>query len=190
MTQQHSGFSKNTYPDLYNKNIFGSSYNIAQKAYVPITKQSYPARDNRYPAYTGQMEDGRFITDYRPQCSKNIETGNQYNTKLWLINHSDYIINESRKRQVELTGASLAMANTVPPPANIVHSNAFYSEIQPSGYSSGIGVERSNNSTPDLFGTFKYAPTMTEIQNNRKNISFTSTYEGGRNTPRGSSILS
>jgi hypothetical protein len=131
------------------------------------------------------MEDARLVTDYRPQCTKNIRPAAQFNTKLWLINHANEVIDESRKRQVEWTGASLAMANTVPPPADIVHSNVFYSEVNPSGLKGGIGVERANVPCPMLFGTFTYEPTMAEIRNNRKNISLTTYYEGGRNSPRG-----
>jgi hypothetical protein len=94
-------------------------------------------------------------------------------------------MDESRRRQVEWTGASLVMANTVPPPADIVHSNAFYSEVNPTGLKGGIGVERANVPCPGLFGTFTYEPTMAEIRNNRKNINLTQYFEGGRNSPRG-----
>jgi hypothetical protein len=41
-----------------------------------------------------------------------------------MIHHADEMTDESRRRQVEWSGASLPLANTVPPPANIVHSNA------------------------------------------------------------------
>ena len=94
-------------------------------------------------------------------------------------------MDESRKRQVEWSGASLPLANTVPPPANVVHSNPFYSEVNPTFLQNGIGVERANANAPDLFGTFSYEPTMSEIRNNRKNIGLTQYYEGGRNTVRG-----
>jgi hypothetical protein len=179
------GFSRDTRPNLYQNPSFGTEYKAAKKAYNPPVKDIYPARDNRYSAYAGPMQDGRLVTDYRPQCSKNISPAAQFTTKLWLINHADEIMNESRKRQVEWTGASLAMANTVPPPADIVHSNVFYSEVNPTGLNGGIGVERANVPCPSLFGTFTYEPTMSEIRNNRKNISLTSFYEGGRNSPRG-----
>jgi hypothetical protein len=169
------GFSRDTRPNLYHNPPFGTEYKAAQKAYVPPVKDVYPARDNRYSAYAGPMQDARLVTDYRPQCSKNIRPAAQFNTKLWLINHADEVMDESRKRQVEWTGASLAMANTVPPPANIVHSNPFYSEVNTTGLKGGIGV----------FGTFTYEPTMDEIRNNRKNIGLTTYYEGGRNSPRG-----
>ncbi len=177
--------SKNTEPMLYSNPSFGSEYMAAHKAYIPQSKVVYPARDNRYPARAAAIEDGRLVTDYRPQCSKNVKPGQQFNTKLWLIHHSEEIMDESRRRQVEWSGASLAMSNTVPPPASIVHSTPFYSEINPTNLYDGIGVERANAAAPELFGTFSYEPTMGEIQNNRKNIGITPFYEGGRNSKRG-----
>lgn len=180
-----SGFSRDTFPNLYNRPVFGTEFNSAENAYNVPKKDNYPTRDQRYPAYSAPMQDARLVTDYRPQCSKNIKPGNQFYTKLWLINHADTLIDESRRRQVEWTGASLIMANTVPPPENIVHSNPFYSEISKTGFKNGQGIERSNTPAPQLFGTFTFEPTMTEIRNNRKNIGLTQYYEGGRNTPRG-----
>ena len=150
------GFSRDTLPNLYSDPAFGSEYRAAQKAYVPPAKDVYPARDNRYPAYAGPMADGRLVTDYRPQCTKNIAPADQFNTKKWMITHADELMDESRRRQVEWTGASLAMANTVPPPADVVHSNAFYSEVNPTHYQNGIGVERAGANAPALFGTFMY----------------------------------
>jgi hypothetical protein len=179
------GFSRDTLPNLYSDPAFGSEYRAAQKAYVPPAKDVYPARDNRYPAYAGPMADGRLVTDYRPHCTKNIRPDLQYNTKLWMINHASEVMDESRRRQVEWSGASLAMANTVPPPADVVHSNPFYSEVNPTHAPNGIGVERANAPCPSLFGTFQYEPTMAEIQGNRKNIKLTQYFEGGRNSPRG-----
>lgn len=179
------GFSRDTFPNLYSNPPFGSEYRAAQKAYVPPAKEVYPARDNRYPAYAGPLQDARLVTDYRSQCSKNISPGLQFNTKLWLINHADNVMEESRRRQVEWTGASLPMSSTVPPPADIVHSNPFYSEVNPTNLKYGIGVERANATAPPLFGTFSYEPTMSEIRSNRKNIGLTQYYEGGRNSPRG-----
>ncbi len=179
------GFSRDTRPNLFHNSQIGTEYKAAQKAYIPPVKDVYPARDNRYAAYAGPMQDARLVTDYRPQCSKNIRPAAQFTTKLWLINHANEVMDESRKRQVEWTGASLAMANTVPPPADIVHSNVFYSEVNPTGLKGGIGIERANVPCPNLFGTFTYEPTMTEIRNNRKNIQLTTYYEGGRNSPRG-----
>jgi hypothetical protein len=179
------GFSRDTKPNLYHNPPFGSEYRAAKKAYVPPVKDVYPARDNRYPAYAGPMADARLVTDYRPHCARNIRSDLQFNTKLWMVHHTDDVINESRRRQVEWTGASLPMANTVPPPADIVHSTPFYSELNPTNLKYGIGVERADASCPGLFGTFTYEPTMSEIRNNRKDIGLTKYYEGGRNSPRG-----
>jgi hypothetical protein len=178
-------FSKNTHPNLFNDPSFGSVYNSANHAFVQPAKEISPARDTRYPAYAAALADGRLVTDYRSQCSKNVKAGNQFHTKLWLIHHSEEIMDESRRRQVEWSGASLGMANTVPPPATIVHSTPFYSEANPTHLYDGIGVERADAKAPELFGTFRHEPTMAEIQNNRKNIATTQFYEGGRNSRRG-----
>jgi len=180
-----SRFNKNTHPNLFSHPSLGSEYYASRQAYIPHTKDIYPARDSRYPAYAGVLEDARLVTDYRPQCSKNISPDKQFYTKLWLIHHANEMMEESRQRQVEWTGASLPMANTVPPASGIVHSNPFYSEMESTNLLHGIGVERANADAPSLFGTFQYEPTLSEIQNNRKQIGMTQVHEGGRNTRRG-----
>ncbi len=180
-----NGFTRDTRPNLYPSPPFGTGYTQARRVDFANRKDIEPGRDSRYPAYAAPMSDGRLVTDYRPQCARNIPPYAQYNTKLWMVHHTDQIIQESRQRQVEWSGASLPFANTVPPPANIVHSNPFYSEVDATGFKQGLGVERANAQAPPLFGTFTYEPTMAELQSNRKNISLTSFYEGGRNSPRG-----
>ena len=175
------GFTRDTRPNLFNNPSFGTEYTASKNVF----KDAYPARDARYPSYAAPLDDARFVTDYRPKCTKNITPVYQFNTKLWMINHATDVMDESRKRQVEWTGASLAMANTVPPPANIVHSTPFYSEVNATGFKNGIGVERADAKAPMLFGTFQFEPTMSEIQNNRKNIGLNTFYEGGRNSKRG-----
>ena len=73
MAELHQpGFSQNTHPSLFTTPEFGTEYLAARKAYVPPVQDVYPARDDRYPAYAGKMQDGRLVTDYRPKCSKNI----------------------------------------------------------------------------------------------------------------------
>jgi hypothetical protein len=180
-----NGFSQNTQPTLFNGPSFGPEYRAGLQVNLPPAKDVYPARDNRYPAYAAPLEDGRLVTDYRPQCTKNIRPGQQFYTKMWMVHHATDVIHESRQRQVEWTGASLPLANTVPPPAAIVHSTPFYSEVNATNMNNGIGVERANTPAPELFGTFWYDPTISELQNNRKNIAVTTRYEGGRNSVRG-----
>jgi hypothetical protein len=180
-----SGFNRDTNPNLYTRPSFGTEYKAAHKAALAPIKDVYPAKDTRYPAYAGPMSDGRLVTDYRPQCSKNISAGNQFYTKLWMVNHATEMMDESRRRQIEWSGASLPLSNTVPPPASIIHSTPFYSEVNPTFLKDGIGLERANANAPDLFGTFSYEPTISELQNNRKNIGVTQYYEGGRNSVRG-----
>jgi hypothetical protein len=178
-------FNTDTSPDLYNDPRFGAAYHAATRAAFNPAKDSSAARDVRYPAFNATLEDARLVTDYRPQCSKNVRPGYQFNTKLWMIRNADYIMDETRKKQMEWSGASLPMANTVPPPAGIVRSTAFYSELEPTYANQGIGIQRADSQAPDLFGTFYYAPTMTEQMMNRKNIAVTTMYEGGRNSRRG-----
>jgi hypothetical protein len=186
MAELHQiGFSQNTHPDLFTTPEFGTEYLAARNAYVPPVEDVYPARDDRYPAYAGKMQDGRLVTDYRPKCSKNIRPNEQYYTKEWMVHHADEMMDESRRRQVEWSGASLPLANTVPPPAQMVYSNPFYSEMSATNLKYGIGMERADAAAPMLFGTFQYEPTMSEIRNNRKNIDLTSRQEGGRNSVRG-----
>jgi hypothetical protein len=179
-------FTKDTYPNLFEKSNIPNVYQYGIKAssLVP-SKDSFPSRDARYPAYAAPMEDGRFMTDYRPQCSKNITTGQQFYTKKWMIHHGEELIEESRRRHMDGTGASLPMANTVPPPATRVYSTPFSSDVLKTNLRNGIGVERVNGRAPDLFGTFSYDATIREMQSNRKNVQLTTQPEGGRNSIRG-----
>ena len=174
-------FTKDTHPNLFTSPSFGTEYRAAH----PIVKELYPAPDNRYPASAATLEDGRLVTDYRPQCTKNVRAGHQFSTKKWMIHHGVELMEESRKRQTAWAGARLPMSNTIPPPAAIVHSNPFYSEINPTHLKNGLGVERADSKAPALFGTYQYEPSVLEMQNNRKNIALTTREEGGRNSKRG-----
>jgi hypothetical protein len=176
-------FTQNTYPNLFERTLLDQR-TPRVTTFVPV-KETSPARDVRYPAYVAAMSDGRYMTDYRPQCSKNIATGQQFQTKKWMIQHANEIMNESRRRHAEGSGASLPMSNTVPPPAARIYSTPFESEVQRTNLTDGIGVERANAAAPDLFGTFSYEPSIAELQGNQKRIQVTSRYEGGRNSIRG-----
>jgi len=185
MEHPESRFNDDTSPNLYHSIPIGAAYRAGHKAVTPTIPDAFSARDSRYPAYVAAVEDGRMVTDYRPQCSKNVKPGYQFDTKLWMIRNADQIMDDTRKEQMRWAGAGLPMANTVPPPAAIVHSSPFYSELQPTYLHNGIGTQRADSTAPDLFGTFYYAASMTQKLSNRKNIATTSMYEGGRNTPRG-----
>lgn len=182
----HQPFSKNTYPNLFNDSSMGTEYQESHQIVFGKPKETNPARDVRYPAYAATMSDGRLVTDYRPQCTKNVRPGNQFYTKHWMIQHASELIEESRRRQIEWTGASLPMANTVPPPAAISHSTPFYSEIQPTNIPQGLGMERADAVAPELFGTYHYEPSLYELRSNRKETQLTTYMEGGRNSVRGS----
>jgi len=178
-------FTNNTSPNLFESPPLGAAFRAGRNVVTVPVKNLHPTKDVRYPAYSAPLEDGRLVTDYRPQCSKNVKPGYQYNTKLWMIRNAEQIMDETRRQQMNAAGAGLPMANTVPPPANIVKSSAFYSEVQPTNAYNGIGIQRANANAPELFGTFYYASSMLEKQSNRKNIQGTTMYEGGRNSRRG-----
>lgn len=183
--EYHQPFSGNTSPYLFDAPPMGSAYQEAHRVAFGEPKETSPARDARYPAYAATMSDGRLVTDYRPQCTKNVRAGHQFYTKHWMIQHGEQMMEESRRRQVEWTGASLPMANTVPPPAGIVHSTPFQSEIHLTNLPLGLGIERADAQAPPLFGTFEYEPSMTELRANRKETQLTTYSEGGRNSRRG-----
>lgn len=159
-------------------------YDVPRLPVVP-DRNTHPTRDNRYPAYTANMSDARLVTDYRPKCTKNVTAGQQFHTKLWMIHHATDLMGESRRRQVEWTGAALPMANTAPPPAAYVHSTPFESEMVSTHFRGGLGIERADSHAVPLFGTFAPSSTIAELQANRKSIAGTQVYEGGRNSIRG-----
>ena len=181
------GFNRVTYPILFNSPTFGKEYTNVRNEFVP-PPSTHPTRDSRYPAYAAVADDARFVTDYRPQCSQNTPPGSHFTTKQRLIHHAESLIQLSRARQSEWSGAALPMANTVPPPAQIVHSTPFDNEIQASGARFGLGLERADAKAPQLFGTYQILPTRQEILNNKKRIALTNKYEGGRNSPRGAAV--
>jgi hypothetical protein len=157
----------------------------ANRQRVGTTKETEPARDVRYPAFAGPMSDGRLVTDYRPKCSKNITVGAQFDTKLWMQHNAVNIIETSRRRHVEWTGASIPQPDLAPPPANAIRADADTVDVIDTGLPGGLGIQRANDYAPELFGTFSYMATPTELDNNKSRIMLTTFYEGGRNTPRG-----
>ena len=145
------------------------------------SRDTYPSPDSRFPGWAAQMSDGRIATDYRPKCSKNIPTGQQFATRGWMQKNAEELIHLSRKRQAELAGAgqSYDPRSEVPPVAYVKCDtiDCGYTEVN----TKGVGIERSEH-VPNLFGTFAQSssywgkqdqPTITMIE------------EGGRNTVRG-----
>jgi hypothetical protein len=175
-------FNKNTKPNLFGNSTWGSEYNAIYGGMFSAGKETSPTRDVRYPAYAATMSDGRMVTDWRPQCTKNVMPHYQFHSKLWMINHATELMEEARRRQADGSGASLYMMSAMPPPAAITYTTAFNSELRPTYMQGGIGIERANSYAPELFGTFTYEPSMTEIRMNRKNIEMTRHEEGGRNS--------
>uniref|UniRef100_A0A6C0D717 Uncharacterized protein n=1 Tax=viral metagenome TaxID=1070528 RepID=A0A6C0D717_9ZZZZ len=137
------------------------------------------APDNRYPKWAAIMSDGRLATSYNNHCSQNIPTGSQFPTKHWLINNSEGIIDYSRKHQFPITRS--LDKSVLPPPSQKLDCSKSECNLQETNLPNGIGIERSDNNTPELFGTFESQGFEEKPQNSM----VTNYFEGGRNTPRG-----
>lgn len=150
-----------------------------KKNEAPI-KNTQPTPDNRYPQIAAQMDDGRLVTDYRPNCSKNVAAGQQFATRKWMQKNGSELIHLSRKRQAEATGAGTVYDSRIEaaPLAYVMCDQSDCGLI--AGTPGGIGIERKDKA-PKLFGTFA-ASVPGEV---RDSPMLTKVYEGGRNTVRG-----
>jgi len=147
-------------------------------------KETEPIPDPRYPQYASQMSDGRLITDYKSHCANNVAPSKYGNSlRQWFQQNADAIVQVSRKRQVERTGAQYMRAATVPGPRQIQQCDQYECNFMRNKNIETIGLERIEG-VPSLFGTFgepsRLTPPSGEI--------LTKNFEGGRNTPRGRSF--
>jgi hypothetical protein len=178
MEKTTKGFRKISEPNTY---ASYSKVNVDQKQYV---KTQFPEAadftpDNRYHEWPAIMSDGRLGTDYYDHCSKNIPVGRQYPTKQWLQNNATQIIDYTRNHSLPITRS--LDKSVIPPPAQILKTTKYNCFLENTYSTYGIGVERDNNTTPDLFGTF----SQQKFEDKSQNDMTTQRYEGGRNTPRG-----
>jgi len=162
-----------TAPNLYYP---GAPIDIAKR----IRVSQLPTPDARFPGWAAPMTDGR-LTDYRPNCATNVPVGHQYETKEWMQKNTDSLIDTSRKRMAETTGAVFGLDSSVVPPAKTyVSCTETGCEWTMSTDPIAIGTERLC-AAPDLFGTFVFRPRAAPdsfIGLNQKD-------EGGRNSLRG-----
>jgi hypothetical protein len=144
----------------------------------PITA---PIDDPRYPKYASIMEDGRLITEYQSHCATNSGADPKYGNSIrgFLQHNADALIQVSRKRQAERVGAQFQMANTVVKPKMVQKCDEYDCTFSVTDRK-GLGLERSEG-VPHLFGTFNENKTVAPYPN----VTLTSVFEGGRNTPRG-----
>ncbi len=174
-------FRKATDPNFY-ENTPGN-WNAHRTAYKTVVSErnTFPSPDSRFPGYAAPMQDGRLLTDYRPQCNKNVPVGSQYGVKEWMQKNTPSIINVSRTRQATMAGAIYGTDTTVVPPpvgiAKCTKTDCGYSEGSPYG----IGIERLDKA-PELFGTFEFTGGSAAPP---KHTQRTTHFEAGRNTPRG-----
>jgi hypothetical protein len=144
--------------------------------------KTIPAPDARFSAYAAPMSDGRLVTDYRDKCVTRAPPGTQFSVKNWIVHNTDEVIRLSRDRQVQLTGQALGTAATELPPAQYQGCTPERCEIRPSGYSDGIGIERTDKA-PELFGTFTFQPTAETLSKDQEHTQLNRSIQYGRNTP-------
>ena len=176
----HQLFRKKTDPNLYPHLNQTDVAMIVQHVEVPL-KATTPIENPRYSGYASIMSDGRLITDYRSHCALNYENPAYGNSvRQWLQHNADAIMQVTRKRQADSTGASF-MKTTIPSEAVIQKCDEYQCQRYINKNRTAIGLGRSEP-VPELFGTFgenlKQAPYPSGIK-------LTQVFEGGRNTPRG-----
>jgi hypothetical protein len=142
--------------------------------------KTMPTPDSRYPDYAAPMDDGRLVTDYRPNCSTRAPYGHQNATKAWLVENSQDVINVARMRQAEYTGAIYGAPFRGPAPA-AVQTCSVYGCSYTEGSSTGVGVERANSVAPPLPGTFDPRPFYGALQKPTQRTGLNRRNEGGRN---------
>jgi len=178
-------FRKQTQPN-YGPKINHTVLETAVKRIEAPLKETETVADPRYPQYASRMSDGRLVTDYKPHCAANTAPSRYGNSmRSWFQQHADAIVQVSRQRQVERTGASYMRAATVPEAKQVQQCDEYECMFTNNTKPHTIGLERKEG-VPDLFGTFgeptRMMPASGEI--------LTTNFEGGRNTPRGRSFQS
>jgi len=166
-----------TNPNFYSGNA--SPFDVEQQH----KQTQLPAQDSRFPGWAAPMSDGRLVTDYRNHCSFNFPTGTQFATKEWMTKNAIDIIRIGRERMSEQTGAIYGVdPSVVPPPAMIVKCQTNDCERVTTNNPGGIGMERADVDTPELFGTWTSDSWSSAP---KPNVALTTRFEGGRNSPRG-----
>ena len=150
---------------------------------VKAAGASIPSDDSRYPAYAAVMSDGREFTDYRQHCQTRVPGPYQKGVRQWMINNGEKIIEMTRKRQAENSGAVFGVQNTVLPAANIVFCDTFGCEMDTTNSIMGTGLQVANE-CPDLPGTFMYVADPSVAATNVKKIEINTKNENGINTSK------
>jgi hypothetical protein len=174
-------FRKPTMPDLRAKVNGQKTENIAVAREMPPIVTG-PVEDPRFGGYGAVMADGRLITDYRTHCEYNYSPSKYgESVRLWLQRNAEGVIQVTRDRQAKRVGAQYRKAPTVPPFQQTNKCNEFQCGFDYNPDRRAIGLGRIEG-CPELFGTWgeplREMPAPTHV-------GVTTTFEGGRNTPRG-----
>ena len=150
--------------------------------------KTVPTPDSRYSDYAAPMEDGRLVTDYRPNCVSRAPYGFQNATKGWLVKNADEVIRVGRRRQAEMTGAVHGAHYMGPKPAAVQECGAYSCTRKEIDIYGGVGVERMNASAaPEsaYYGSFDPVSLFSGYAAGKKHIGLTRYSEGGVNSAGG-----
>jgi hypothetical protein len=148
-------------------------------------RQEGSAPDNRFPGWPSQMEDGRLVTDYQPHCANNIPAGKQFPTKAFMQKNTDSIIEMSRRISAKQMGANFQFDSSVVPGLKEEFScSRSVCKREIIGDEGSIGIARRREPVPELFGTY----TIPYNNSPPPKVTYTTRYEGGRNSLRGSGV--
>ena len=161
-----------------------SRWAVWQQAQNEVNHAFYsePADNSRYPAYGAQMDDGREFTDYRQTCQERVPAAFTRPVRLWMQRNAEAIIDLTRKRTAQNSGAVFPLANTTPPFENIVQCTPLGCTTKSNPFKPPLatGNLNLNAKAAPMFGTYQVAPAPG--QTNPKNIDLNMYNEGGRNS--------
>ena len=175
-----NGFREAQSPFFYNQPPTYLVEVTTARVALPPQKTTLAAPDNRFPGYPAPMNDGRIATDYRAQCETSIPSHQSYAVRHWMQRNGDEILTTSRARQAAAAGAGQPRAETEMPARSFVQCDMQMC-VREGGERAGVGQVR-RETVPPLFGTFGGAGVGRFAS---RRPAGTTTYEGGRNTPRG-----
>ena len=128
-----------------------------------------PTDDVRYPWFSAQMTDSRYVTDYRPRCAANVPCGSQNKTREWMMHNASEIIDVSRKRMAERSGyADIYKVPRMPEEYRTI-CDAYQCQRTPATSGGWAIGEGRPNSVPALFGTYMIEPSL-EQQRGQKHV--------------------
>ena len=97
--------------------------------------------DNVYAGFPARMSDGRFMTNYQPNCLMNKNDNNSYQYRQFLINNAEKIMSQTQEKNKQDYGCSDCSKVAVPETKNYQNCwgpNCVIETVNPGG----IGIDQ------------------------------------------------